>query len=1773
MKIKSSRFKILFLTMFIAFCTIVSPLSVNVNAALANHVTGDDIVNTGLQLKRNDFTYQNIGTCTGFVTRVLMHLKVAKPLVSRNDNWNYCYTESGWNQPGYKYTAAYGPDGFYTEVRKMVQNGDALYIGTFTKSNIGGHAAELRNGDLIVTRKEDKNTVTGTGHVAFIHIANGNIYTLGAGAGVNGGVSDGLLASGVVPTSMQSVQLDDISISDYGIEPYAPGSNDTMNIFRLVEGTQHGKLRIEKKDTHDKLVLNNPATFWVVGPSYPDGIEVSTNNEGYWESGDIEAGAYTVTERVAPSGMLINTTSDPNINVAANTTNTYTMVNNYPRGSVKLVKQDAINPGNTKGDATLEGASYTLRAKNDIYEGQTRIHTKDAVIATVQTDATGSTTVIDDLPVGTYYFEEVTAPIGFVLNSVTVDVTVSFAGSTVATIPTSSITHSDRTILGNIEISKRLEGSDYDPEVNLAGAKFKLTLVNDSNQVYYTNVSGSDGICKAENIPYGTYTVSEVEWPASAFKVADFTTNITEDGQTYRHTLVDKSKKMQISVTKQILVNQGEATDAKVSGAIFTVYRDANCTQRVCNIGPTNESGYAISKKMRTGTYYLKETTFPEGIDPDAKIPGENVTYRNKVYTVSSNNVEQTDEVITVPITVKNEPNRNSIEILKEISKTSNTPQFPLDQCEFTATLISTKGTDHVFSRKCTAPTTRDNGYCIIENLPYGEYEIEETTISPISLKCENFRIFVEQDKKIKIAPYGQNIVDKAKVMQIKIRKVDKDGFENGEAIDYTQGDAKLNGAIYQIYRYDPQTDAYTEYVYDITVNHKDSDGYWCAESRDLLVGKYMVKEKIKYSETVEGVTYNYSYAEGYLTDPEEYYFDQRPDLQTQERSYHSDISKEEVIRGSVFVVKHDEQNNASTEVPSEGAKLRLTLDSSKNTATPVYYDVVIDNKGYGEFIDKNDDIHTTSIKSCYGEKSYPATIPYGKYTITEVNESKYGLNTSFFIQPEDVIIERQVEKQYRLESDDPVELYIRIQKRDKDTGATVELEGAKFKIWNMKTKSWVSQMSYKDGGFIDEFTTDSTGKLNTPEKVLAGEYIVYETKAPEGYELCEELRVPKQSDIGVKGKGGKYINATKSAMGIPNDTASNKNDYFYVVDMSDYDLKVKLRIVKTGEMITSVTTKTTEYGELYTPVYDQRGLKGVKYEIRAAENIMSPDGRTEYEHEGTLVATIVTGEDGIAETGLLHPGTYSIKEVETPEGYITDENIPNVTLESSKNELEYVKTTVKELTDERQKLEFSFEKEFEDVEYSFGEEFKPEAEFAVYSDHEIKDINGNVVIGKNKLMDIIKVDKENKNVTSNVDLPQGKYYAKEEKVSYPYITSTEKKEFELIYNNTTDPFVVKQLSKVVNDYDYTDLTLIKVSSSIVEGIKIKGDEVDLSEVDKKAEELVNIFNNMTLEQVIAYIEENKVPTLQGAVYGLYLDEDGNAPVYKKDETTGKYRPVEVTSGKNGIIHLDKIPLGSYFLKELKAPDNAELKIEAVPVDLSIVNKGERVYRILNDVDVIYPSFTKLDAFTGQAIENCVFEVTDKEGNVICHSITNEKGIGHIPTARLVDGETYYYTEISAPEKYNLNTEPHPFVAKLNEKGEWIGGKIEVENIRKTSKVTLTKLDMVDSTVIPNCKFELKSLETDWVKVGVTDENGVYVFEDVPYGEYTYTELEAPEEYLIDTEPHKITIDAEDVKIVVKDDRAPDTGDISMASVLIVTIVCALGIAFVIINNKKQQVK
>ena len=69
--------------------------------------------------------------------------------------------------------------------------------------------------------------------------------------------------------------------------------------------------------------------------------------------------------------------------------------------------------------------------------------------------------------------------------------------------------------------------------------------------------------------------------------------------------------------------------------------------------------------------------------------------------------------------------------------------------------------------------------------------------------------------------------------------------------------------------------------------------------------------------------------------------------------------------------------------------------------------------------------------------------------------------------------------------------------KLDEEDRTTVCLKGTEFKIWDIKNKEWVVMYDTANDEYIDTYKTNDEGNFMTPQKLVAGEYVVYETKAP----------------------------------------------------------------------------------------------------------------------------------------------------------------------------------------------------------------------------------------------------------------------------------------------------------------------------------------------------------------------------------------------------------------------------------------------------------------------------------------------------------------------------------------------------------------------------------------------------------------------------------------------------------------------------------------------------
>ncbi|MCG4583387.1 Cys-Gln thioester bond-forming surface protein, partial [Anaerosalibacter bizertensis] len=156
---------------------------------------------------------------------------------------------------------------------------------------------------------------------------------------------------------------------------------------------------------------------------------------------------------------------------------------------------------------------------------------------------------------------------------------------------------------------------------------------------------------------------------------------------------------------------------------------------------------------------------------------------------------------------------------------------------------------------------------------------------------------------------------------------------------------------------------------------------------------------------------------------------------------------------------------------------------------------------------------------------------------------------------------------------------------------------------------------------------------------------------------------------------------------------------------------------------------------------------------------------------------------------------------------------------------------------------------------------------------------------------------------------------------------------------------------------------------------------------------------------------------------------------------------------------------------------------------------------------------TKTD-YNGKLLDGVEFELLDEEGNKIQGPIETNNGklvFKDIPLGK------YNIVETNAPKGYVLNNEK--ILVEVNEASkEPI--KINIKNRPIIGGIEITKLDTISGEKLSNAKFQIKNENNEVIGEGVTDDKGIVRFDKLPYGKYTYREIEAPKGYIIDREEH-----------------------------------------------------
>ena len=534
--------------------------------------------------------------------------------------------------------------------------------------------------------------------------------------------------------------------------------------------------------------------------------------------------------------------------------------------------------------------------------------------------------------------------------------------------------------------------------------------------------------------------------------------------------------------------------------------------------------------------------------------------------------------------------------------------------------------------------------------------------------------------------------------------EVIKKDSENGDL----QGNASLAGAVYGLYRDGELINTYTT----------DEKGYF--KTREYVCGNYTIQE--------------ISPSEGYRLDPTVYSIGAEAENYTIESNLISVNVTEDVIKGKISIIKHSDDGTTQIETPEAGAEFEVYLKSSGS------YESAKDSEKDYLVCDENDFAATK-------------TLLYGTYT---VHQTKGWENTEW-IEDFDVIISESEKEYFYLINDAVLTSYVRIVKKDAETGNLIPVSGIGFKVWDCKNSRYVEQkINYPSEMILDVFYTDESGTLTLPNELVYGDYKLHEVQTAEGYFLGSEA-VPFTVD-------GKEEVITVEKFNVPQ--------------------KGRISVQKTGNTFVSAAVSSSAYTDengnviespvTYTPVFSESGLANAVFQIIAGEDIITADG-TVRANAGDIVAEIATDENGYAETDPLYLGKYEIKEIQAPDGYVLNGESQFIELTYAGQEVEIRDTVNAEFFNEYQGVEITLSKLMEQDElFNIGNSDEyTNVRFGLFAAEDLTAADG-TVIPADGLISEISLD-ENMTAKFDVQLPFGKYYVQEIGTDEHYVLNGEK--------------------------------------------------------------------------------------------------------------------------------------------------------------------------------------------------------------------------------------------------------------------------------------------------------------------------------------------------------------------------------------------------------------
>lgn len=691
---------------------------------------------------------------------------------------------------------------------------------------------------------------------------------------------------------------------------------------------------------------------------------------------------------------------------------------------------------------------------------------------------------------------------------------------------------------------------------------------------------------------------------------------------------------------------------------------------------------------------------------------------------------------------------------------------------------------------------------------------------------------------------------------------------EDKETGNKAQGSAKLEGAVYGLFETNGQK------VKEVSLKKSGDKVTGSFENMQILHDYYVQEIKAP---------------EGYTLDPTKYPVNIAYAGQDKEVAVQSMTLKDQVIKGGIEIVKIGNKplvNKIMDKVTGKSDNVKPKLEgveftiTSKTTGKPVK--VITTDKD--------------------GKASTGKTLPYDSYVMEETKTPEGYLS----IDPIEFTISEEDQKFFWVLEDKIIEARLHLVKVDAETGKNIPLRDTTFKIWdrwaNAGKGDYVSMRVPNSLEVSDEFKTNDKGELVTSDSLPFGKdrYEIRELRAPEGYLLATE---PVVFSVNEADAGG-----------------------VITILFKNMPQKGQVKIHKTGEKGISTVEKEGEYGKYVDIHYDQMDLAGVKFKVRAAEDITTPDGtvrlaKDEYVQKDGKDLELVTNDLGeTLSDPNLYIGKYEAIETEAPSGYVMQEK-PIPFEIKYKGQLVELSSTDVEVENPLQKINVYGYKKQEVV--TGWEDGKPMIElenakngqvFGLYVGEEGLQIGYDILPEGNALayakVEDGKISFEGltlPNVPSNYYLQEvnaGKDHVLDEtKYTFQYIPSSNEKEHNIHvfadgYAENKEILTKMSRKEIENKLAYTDVELIKTDN--LGNKPLEGVEFQLIRVDGKKETVID--------------------------------------TYKTD--------------KDGKIAVKKLPTGSYKFKEIKPlnwyyPNTDDLSFEVTPetngqeISLKAVNKRQ----------------------------------------------------------------------------------------------------------------------------------------------------------------------------------------------------------------------------------------